>query len=61
MAATEHPHSRFKINDLVNSLPDITPGCDPSHSISIYGSLVALKFDKELMVQIKSYDGRIQI
>ena len=62
MAATEHPHSRFKIDDLVNSIPDTTPGCHPSQSVALYGSVVALKFDKELMVQIKSsYEGRNQI
>jgi hypothetical protein len=58
--ATEHPNSRFKIYDMVSSTPDTTPGCDSSQSVALYGSVIALKFEDELMVKIKSSnDGRI--
>ena len=58
--ATDHPHSRFKIYDMIYSTPDTTPGCDSSQSVALYGSVIALKFEDELMVKIKSSnDGRI--
>jgi len=60
--ATDHPHSRFKITDMVYSTPDTTPCCHPSQSVALYGSVVALKFEDELMVKIKSSnDGRNQL
>jgi hypothetical protein len=60
--ATDHPHSRFKIYDMVYSTPANTPGCDSSQSIALYGSVIALKFEDELMVKIKSSnDGRNQL
>jgi hypothetical protein len=60
--ATQQPHSRFKIYDMVYSTPANTPGCDSSQSIALYGSVIALKFEDELMVKIKSSnDGRNQL
>ena len=58
---TEQPHSRFKIDDNVYSTPDTTPGCDSSQSVALHGSVIALKFEGELMVKIKnSHEGRNQ-
>jgi hypothetical protein len=57
--ATEHPHSRFKIYDMVYSTPDTTPGCDSSQSVALYGSVIALKFEDELMVKIKSSNDAV--
>ena len=60
--ATEHPHSRFKIDDNVNSTPDTTPGIDPRQSVALYGLVVDLNFESELMVKIKSSnDGYDQL
>jgi len=60
--ATEHPHSRFKIYDMVSTTPDTTPCCHPSQSVALYGSVIALKFEDELMVKIKSSnDGLKQL
>ena len=50
---TEQLHSRFKIDDNVYSTPDTTPGCDSSQSVALHGSVIALKFEGELMVKIK--------
>ena len=47
---------------MVYSTPDTTPGCDSSQSVALYGSVIALKFEDELMVKIKnSNDGRNQL
>ena len=60
--ATEQLHSRFKIDDYVFSTPDTTPGCNSSQSVALHGSVIALKFEGELMVKIKnSHEGRNQL
>ena len=48
--ATEQP----LIDDIVNTTPDTTPGCDFSQSVELYGLVVDLKFESEFMVNIKS-------
>ena len=56
--ATEQP----LIDDIVDVTPDTTPSCDPSQSFALYGLVVDLKFESELMVKIKSsYYGRDQL
>jgi hypothetical protein len=56
--ATEQP----LIDDIVNINPDTTPSCDSIQSVALFGLVVDLKFESELMVKIKSsHYGRDQL
>ena len=60
--ATEIPSLLFKINNLVQLIPNITPGCHPMQSVKDLESAVSLKYEGVWEINILSSNyGGLQI